>query len=166
EQLAERARVDEAQLTALGEAHHHVGVLGAGFAGAALGPEDLAADTQVHDEHVAALDADDQVLALAVDAGDLQTLEAAGELLAVAVTPDHPHVDDLDVFDLATDDLAVEVAPQRFDLGELRHPRPRQRRQLRRFHQLRRAGCPTPLGRRPVRLPSWFGPHRVRAARR
>ena len=77
EQLAEGAGVDVAQLAALGEGDHHVGVAQHRILGT-LGPQQLAAHAEVHDEHVAVavavgdlVEAHEQVLALALDGGDL-----------------------------------------------------------------------------------------------
>ena len=129
EQLAERARVDEAQASGLGEGDDHVGVLVRLLLGRPFGAQKLTAHSEVDDEDVAALELDQQVLAPAVDPHDLAALELAGEVLLVGVPADRSHAADVDLLDALADDLLLEVAPQRLDFGQLRHRRsPRRRR--------------------------------------
>ena len=61
EHLAERARVDEAQLPALGERDHDVGVLRHRLA-RALGPQQLTRHAEVDHQHVVAVELQQQVL--------------------------------------------------------------------------------------------------------
>src|SRR5205807_964224 len=63
---------------------------------------------------------DEQVLALAVDAGDAMALDAADEHLLrdAAHRTRAVHLDGLDA---PADDLLLEVPAERLDLGELRH---------------------------------------------
>ena len=79
EQLAEGAGVDEAQLAALRERDTTWVCFGAGSLRGSL--QQLAAHAQVDDQQVAGVELEQQVLALAVDAGDLGALEPRDELL-------------------------------------------------------------------------------------
>ena len=92
------------------------GVLGA------LGPQQLAAHAQVDDEDVAAVEAEEQVLAPPVDAGDLAALEpgrrtascwGGGGSSACPVTST--------VLIRLPTTSRVEVAAEGLDFGELRH---------------------------------------------
>ena len=104
-------RVDEAQLPALRERDHDVGVLWHRVT-RALRPDELARHAQVDHEHVVTVEAEQEVLAATLDPGDLAVDEPGGELLSVVVTPYGAHAVDLDGLDLAADDLALQVAPQ------------------------------------------------------
>src|SRR6478609_9588325 len=84
EHLAERARVDEPQLPALGEGDDHVGVLGQRLLGAG-GPPQLARHPEVDHQHLAAVELDEQVLAPSLDAHELLAHHRLGELLALPV---------------------------------------------------------------------------------
>ena len=120
EQLAEGAGIDEAQLAALGEGDHRMGVGGLRLLGA-LGPLQLAAHAQVDDQGRAVVEAEQQVLAGPVDRLDGVALEPGAELLGARVATDRAPVAHLDRLDLPADDLALEVAPDGLDFGKLRH---------------------------------------------
>ena len=124
EHLPEGPRVDVAELAPLGEGDHHVGVLGLGLLDA-LDPQQLAAHAQVHDQGVAAVQADQQVLAEPADRLDGPPLEQGAELLGAGVPAHRAAVGHRDRLDLAPDDLLAQVLAERLDLGELRHRSPR-----------------------------------------
>src|SRR5579884_1333354 len=150
EHLAERSRVDEAQLPALRERDDDVRVLRKGLL-RGLRAQQLTGHAEVRDEHVAALEPHQQVLAAPVHAGDAHALEARHELLAVLVPPDRAHALHLDGLDPLAAHLAFEVAPDDLDLRQLRHP------------TLLRVPCPQ---RPPVRPPSRTRPARTATATR
>src|SRR5205807_9378992 len=99
---------------------------------------------------------DEEVLALAVVAGDALALEPVDERLLGLVAANHPQRGDLDLLDALPDDLLVQVALERLDLGELRHAHPcslgpQPRIPVRR----RRRAAPRRPGPRPARPASW-----------
>ena len=106
EELAEGPGVDEAQLAALGEGDDHVGVLVEGVLGP-LGPLELAAHAQMDDQHVVAVEAEEEVLAGPADRRDGAALEPGPELLAVLVATDRALALHLDRLDPPADDLLV-----------------------------------------------------------
>src|SRR5205814_554104 len=108
----------------LGEGDHHVRVLVGLQLGRALRSQELTAHAEMDDEDVAVVQLDQQVLAPAVDAGDLAALELGREVLLVRVTADRPHAADVHLLDALADHLLLQVAPERLDLGQLRHRRP------------------------------------------
>ena len=79
----------------------------------------------MHDEHVVAVETQQQVLAAPLDAGDLVIDQSARELLAIVVTAHGTHAVDFHRFDLLADDLAVEVTSYDLHLRQLRHLPPR-----------------------------------------
>src|SRR5262249_11929998 len=120
EHLAERAWVDEAQLTALRERDHDVGVLRHGLA-RALGPDELSGHAEMDHQDVAAIEPGEDVLATSFDPGDALADETVRELLAVVVPTDRAHAVGVDCLDALADDLAFEGAPNHLDLRQLRH---------------------------------------------
>ena len=115
EQFAEGARVDVAQLPALREGDDDVSVLLRRLA-RRLGPQQLPAHAQVDNEQVAVVELQQQVLALALDGGDLAALELGDEVLLGLVPADRTDAGGLDGFDALADDLLVEISPDGFDL--------------------------------------------------
>ena len=87
----------------------------------------LPAHPEVHDEHVAGIELEQQVLASALDLRDLAPVQARREVLALRVTPDDPHgvlgALDLGRLDPAAHDVTLQVTTHDLDLGEL-HPSP------------------------------------------
>ena len=84
------------------------------------------AHAQVDDEHVAGVEGEQQVLALALGAGDLDALEPGRELRG-RLAPHRPLAGDLHRLDLLADDLPLELAADGLYLGQLRHGPPRSR---------------------------------------
>ena len=123
EHLAERARVDEAQLTALGERDHDMRVLGGRLA-RSLGPNELSGHPEVDHEDVAPVEPRQDVLAAPFDPGDLLADEAVRELLPVVVPADRAHAVGVHRLDALPYDLPFEVAANDLDLRQLRHRLP------------------------------------------
>src|SRR5205807_7187580 len=151
-----------------------VGVLGHGLLGA-LGPQELAAHAQVNDQDAAAVQAQQQLLALAGDAPDLARLQLGDEVLLVLVPADGAHPRHVDGADLPARDLPVEVPPDGLDLGQLRHrepprppppPVPPDHRRVRSPPPAGPTGPATPCAPPPARPASWNGPRPVPAPRR
>ena len=124
EHLAERPRVDEAEVAALHELEHDVRVRRERLA--LVPAQQLPRHAEVHDEHVPAVEVHEEVLALAVDPGDLLARQAIRELLASRVPADDPHRVALrahvGLTDPPTDDVLLQVSPDDFDLGQLHEP--------------------------------------------
>src|SRR2546423_14283573 len=121
EHLAERARVDEAQLTALGERDHDMRVLGGRLA-RSLGPNELTRHPEVDHEDVAPVEPRQDVLTAPFDPGDLLAHEAVRELLPVVVPADRAHAVGVPRLDALPYDLPVEVAANDLDLRQLPPP--------------------------------------------
>jgi hypothetical protein len=115
EHLAERAGVDEPQLTALREGDDDVRVLRHRLA-RPLGPEELSGHPEVDHEDVAAVEPGEDVLAAPFDAGDSLPDEPVRELLAVVVPADRAHAVGFDRLDALAHDLAFEIAANHLDL--------------------------------------------------
>src|SRR3954469_6445545 len=73
------------------------------------------------DEQVVGVELDDEVLALALDTGDLGAFQPGDAHLLARVPADRPGPGDLDGLDPLAHYLSLQVAPDRFDLGQLRH---------------------------------------------
>src|SRR3954454_10686536 len=157
EHLAERARIDEPQLAALGEGDDDVGVLGHRLLGA-RGPPQLARPPEGDPQHLAAVELHEQVLAPSLDAHELLADQRLGELLALPVTTDRAHPGDVDGLHLLADDLLLEISPDHLDLRELRHPAPPLPRSA------TRPPTPEPMPHAPPPAPlaSWSRPRRAR----
>ena len=123
EHLAERARVDEAQLTALGERDHDVRVLRRRLA-RPLGPDELSRHPEMDHEDVAPVEPRQDVLAAPFDPGDLLADEPVRELLPVVMPPDRAHAVGVHRLDALPYDLPFEVAANDLDLRQLRHRLP------------------------------------------
>ena len=120
EHLPEGARVDVAQLAALGEGDDDVGVLGLGVLGG-LDPQQLPAHAEMHDERVPAVERQQQVLAQPAHRLDGVALEEGPEVLGRGVPAHRAAVGHRDRLDLAAHHLAGQVLAQRLDFGQLRH---------------------------------------------
>src|SRR5205807_2343879 len=87
--------------------------------------QELPGHAEVHDQHLALVQEQQQILALPVDLRDLPAGEQVGELLAPGVAADDAHRVSLrahvHVPDAPADDLLLEVAPDHLYLGQL-HP--------------------------------------------
>jgi hypothetical protein len=72
-------------------------------------------------EDAAVVEAEEDVLSLAVDLRDLPALEARGELLALGMSADHAHRvlgrTDLRLLDPASDHVLLEIPPHHLDFG-------------------------------------------------
>src|SRR5437764_5600468 len=123
EHLAERARVDEAQLTALGERDHDVRVLRCRLA-RSLGPNELSGHPEVDHEDVASVEPRQDVLAAPFDPRDLLADEPVRELLPVVMPADRAHAVGVHGLDALPYDLPFEVAANDLDLRQLRHRLP------------------------------------------
>src|SRR6266498_1045642 len=174
EHLAERAWIDEPELTTLGEGDHDVRVLGTRVARTAARAEQLARHAEMDHEHVVVVEPAEDVLAAPLDARELLAFEARRELLAVVVSPDRTHAVDLDRLHAFADELALEVATHHLDFRQLRHraprlgrprlpPRARPRLRPRRRPARCRGPGPTPSGLPPAPPASSTAPRRGRA---
>src|SRR5262249_57875530 len=85
-------------------------------------PEELAAHAEVRDEQVAAVQLEEEVLPLPLDAGDLRAGDARRELLARAVTPDRAVVGDVYLLHPLPDDIPFQLPPDGLHFGQFRHP--------------------------------------------
>src|SRR5205823_982244 len=127
----------------------------------------LTAHAEMDDEDVAVVQLDQQVLAPAVDAGDLAALELGREVLLVRVTADRPHAADVDLLDPLADHLFLQVALQSLDLGQLRHRRPPPRPPpLPSSSRPWWSATARPFGPRPARPASLTDPRPYRTPRR
>src|SRR3954452_8726374 len=76
---------------------------------------------EVNQENPTALEPDNQILAAPLDGGDALTLELGRDLQRLE-RPDEPRVGDLHALEASTDEHRLELAADRLDLGQLRHP--------------------------------------------
>ena len=115
EHLARGLRVGVSQLAALRERDHDVRALGDRDA-RGLGPHERTGRTEVDEQHVGPVEAQQQVATPPLDAGDLAAVERPDELLLGAVTANGLQPVDLHRLDLASDDVALEISAQHLDL--------------------------------------------------
>jgi hypothetical protein len=123
EHLAECARVDEAQLTALGERDDNVRVLGGRLA-RSLGPDELSGHPEVDHEDVAPVEPRQDVLAAPFDPGDLLADEPVRELLPIVVPANRTHAVGIDRLHALPHYFPFEVAANNLDFRQLRHHLP------------------------------------------
>ncbi len=75
---------------------------------------------EVDQQDAVGLEADDQVLAAALDRGDALALELGGDLVGV-VRPHEPRVADLDAVEPPPREHGLQAAANGLDLGQLGH---------------------------------------------
>ena len=120
--LAERARVDEAQLERriAGQQRRHMSVRRTWFVGVVQ--QHPSAHPQVDHHVVTAVESDQQVLAAAPGVDDGGACQAVDDSLSRRAAH-RPFTADLDALDGPSDQSDVEPAPHRLDLGQLGHAR-------------------------------------------
>ena len=116
EELAEGAWIHVAQLPTLGEGDDHVGVLGLGVLDR-LDPQQLPAHPKMHDQRVAAVERQEQVLAQAPDRLDGPALEGGAEVLGRGVAAHGAAIGHRHRLDLLSGHFPRQVLAQRFDFG-------------------------------------------------
>ncbi|CAB4324372.1 unannotated protein [freshwater metagenome] len=118
EHLTKGAGIDETQQATLGEGDGDMCVLGLGILGDR--PQQLTRHAKVDDEHRAGVQREQQVLPLALRAGDLRPLEAGHEFSRLLST-DRALAGDHNGLDLLAHDLLLELSADGFNLGKFRH---------------------------------------------